>query len=338
MAETVYVITAYELNHGSPDYRGQPLDPRFVDSDRNYVYFLIDKEVPEPLEGKRTLFEKDFDPKLARAGAKHLAEWSFLLMEAQEAFCEYPFFMVSSRFYEKNLILGGDLNSEWERMFAYLRRYRWGYLPSYNRPLRWLHYDFDKQVAYGKRYGFSPFNPESFSVVEDLWGVRIPEEYPAWTDLQCNYIGFASREDLLAYVDFYRPFFEFFFDEEWEVKRDLTPYVRNTLLHYRNEKPLTYLLEFLSHLFFFARDLPFFALHYRGYYEIEERHQRLRMLEPARWSRNPAWIASWLALTRVFQPLWPHVPPALQGRVVRVRVALEDLLRRRRRRALTPTA
>ncbi len=200
MAETIYVITFYDLNHAQPDYRGEPLNAKFLDTDRNYVWFLIDKEVPEPLQGRKVLFEKDFNPQLARAAAKHLAEWAFLLMEVEHGFCEYPFFMTSSRFYEKNIKLGGDLNSEWDRLFSYLGRYGYGYLPSYNRRLRWLDYDYEKLAAMGKKDKFSPFNERSFDVVEELFGVRIPDDYPAWTDLQCNYIGFNTREDLLAYV------------------------------------------------------------------------------------------------------------------------------------------
>lgn len=316
MAETIYVLTFYELNHGLPDYRGEPLNPRFLETDRNYVWFLIDEEVPKPLEGRKIVFETDFDPRLARAGAKHLAEWSFLLMEVEHAFCEYPFFMVSSRFYEKNIKLGGDLNTEWDKIFSYLRRYGWGYLPSYNRRLRWLDYAFEKQAAWGHKEKFSPFNQRSFDVVEDLFGVNIPREYTAWTDLQCNYIGFNSREHLLEYVEYYRPFFDYFFDEDWELKRDVAPFVKPAL-EYRNEKPLTYLLEFISHLFFFARGHPFFALHYQGYYEIEERRKKMRLLERGFWFRRPRWLADWLFSTRVVQPIWPYLSEEMQLRLGR---------------------
>ncbi len=311
MAPTVYVITNYAQNHGCPDYRGQPLDPRFLDSDRNYVYFLIDQEVPELLRDKRVLFEKQIDPRLARFGAKHMAEWAFFLMEAEHAFCEYPFYAISSRFYEKNAMLGGDLNSEWDRIFAGLERYGWGYLPSYDRPLRWLDYEYEKQTKWGSKVRFNPFNERSFDVVNDLFGVKIPEQYTAWTDLQCNYIGFRSREDLLAYVEFYRPFFDYFFDAEWELRRDLTPFVKSATA-FRNEKPLTYLLEFISHLFFFARDLPFFALHYQGFYEIDERRRRLKRLERPSW-HTPGWLANWYFMTRVVQPAWPYFTPERQG-------------------------
>jgi len=327
MAPTVYVITHYAQNHGSPDYRGMPLDPRFVESDNNYVYFLIDDEVPEPLKGKRVLFEKEIDARLARLGAKHLAEWSFFLMESEHSFCEYPFFAVSSRFYEKNFKLGRDLNSEWDRLFDYLRHYRWGYLPSYNRRLRWLHYEHEKQAALGAKEEFTPFNQRSFTIVNDLFGVKIPEEYGGWTDLQCNYIGFASREDLLEYVEFYRPFFDHFFDEDWELKRDPAPYVRNTLLHFRNEKPLTYLLEFISHLFFFARGLKFFALHYTGYYEIDERHGRLERLERPKWA-TPFWTVGWVFHTRVVQEVWPYLTPARRARLQRGKASLLGGLKR----------
>jgi len=53
------------------------------------------------------------------AGQRYFAEWSLLLADkTRHAFCSYPFFMVSSRFYEKNHWLRTDLNSEWERMFS----------------------------------------------------------------------------------------------------------------------------------------------------------------------------------------------------------------------------
>src|SRR3989344_9251645 len=111
MSPTIYIVTHYRFNHEGKDRK--PLDNRFLNSHRNYIYYLIDPERPKILENKRVLFEREIDPLIYLAGTKHFAEWSFLLAEAKHSFCNYPLFMISSRFYEKNCWLKNDLDQEW---------------------------------------------------------------------------------------------------------------------------------------------------------------------------------------------------------------------------------
>lgn len=294
MAPTIYVITYYEFNHNTPPERDKPLDPRLLASDHHYVYYLIDQSVPAPLQGKPVLLEQQIDPVLYEAGGRHLGEWSFLLAEAQHAFCEYPLFMISSRFYQKNRFLQTDLNVEWERLFGYLAQYGWGYLPSYDRPLDWIGFDWQRMKRQASTVQFVPFTAQTFPLIEELYGVRIPADYPAMSDLACNYIGFQSREHLLAYVDFYRPLIHTFFDAQYRPIRDLAPYIR-TMGVYPNEKPFTFYLEFMSHLFFYQRAQKVFALHYDGYYEVDERHQQFRRLAKIAvpWHQGLQWRLRW---------------------------------------------
>lgn len=260
---TVYVITYHEFNHKKTN----PLDARFLKSDRNYTYYLIDKKIPVELENKSVILEHSLDPALHFAGGKHFGEWSFLLAEEKHSFCHYPFFMISSRFYEKNQWLRTDLNREWDTIFSYLNEYGFGYLPSYDRPLRWI--DLEKSRKSPNKFTFNPFTEKTYSLTREIFGVQIPEQYQYTADLFCNYIGFNSREELLSYVQFYRPLINFFFDADYKLKRDLSPYVKQTGV-FRNEKPFTFLLELLCHLYFFQSQKPYFALHYDGYYGIDE--------------------------------------------------------------------
>ena len=127
---SVYVITNHRFNH----HIGRlPLDRRLAQSGHNIVFYLIDDTCPPALKGRQFILEKQIDPLLATAGKRYFAEWSFLLAEAAHGFCSYPFFTISSRFYEKNTWLKSDLNSQWDRLFGFLEDYGWGYLPSYDR-------------------------------------------------------------------------------------------------------------------------------------------------------------------------------------------------------------
>ncbi len=327
MASTIYVITFYELNHNTPGHRDTPLDPRFLDSDRNYVYYLIDEALPEPLRGKRVLFEKQIDPTLYKAGAIHLGEWSFLLAEVKHGFCEYPFFMISSRFYQKNTFLQTDLNVEWETIFNYLQQYGWGFLPSYDRPLGWVDFEWRDPKSFGYRYQFflHRFTDSAFPLIDELYDVRIPEDYPAMSDLQCNYIGFQSRQHLLDYVGFYQPLIDTFFDEEINPIQDLSRYVRLTN-QFRNEKPFTFYLEAFSHLFFFKKRLKAFALHYKGYYEVDERNKAIRRLakidvprsQGFRWSLR--W--NWHVLKESLYGPYRHLPYPVRQVYRRVKAIL----------------
>lgn len=259
-----------------------PLDKRFLESSRNYIYYLIDKEVPPILKDKPTVLESNMDPLLYKAGGRYLGEWSFLLNEAKYGFAQYPLFMISSRFYEKNQWLYRNLNDEWDELFSYFQKYQWGYLPSYDRPLRWIDLAWEKFVRKKMwKYQFFPFTEQTYSLIEQVFGTNIPKDYRYTADLFCNYIGFRDRQSLLKYVDFYRPLLDFFFDDCYELKQDLSPYVRRQG-HHRNEKVFTFFLEVISHLFFFKEKQKYFSLHYDGYYEIDEANRHMQCVEKFR--------------------------------------------------------
>ncbi len=279
MNPTIYVITYHAFNHGTMRLGGEkPIDRRFLDGDGNYVYYLIDRKVPESLRKKPTILEYDLDPVLHKAGGKFFGEWSFLLAEEKHSFCQYPLFMISSRFYEKNNWLFRDLNTEWNTLFSYLEKYGWGYLPSYDRPLRWIDMDWKNKLKKEVwRYIFFPWKEPLFDLTKKIFGVDIPSDYRFSADLQCNYIGFRSRQELLEYVAFYRPLLDFFFDESYELTRDLNPYLRSA--GFPNEKIFTFFLELLSHLFFFQKKKNYFALHYDGYYVVDEHQKSMHLLE-----------------------------------------------------------
>lgn len=277
MNPTIYVITYHEFNHGRPK---NPLSRKFLESDKNYVFYLIDKKIPPDLQEKQVILEYDLDPILHSAGGKHLGEWSFLLAEEKHAFCQYPFFMISSRFYEKNRWLRADLNEEWEYLFSLFHEYGWGYLPSYDRPMRWIDLSWEKRIKKKSwKHIFFPFTEKTFQLTKELFHVDIPKDYNFTADLFCNYIGFRTRDELLQYVHFYRPLFHYFFHSDYSLKTDLSPYVRSTG-SFRNEKPFTFLLEFLCHLFFFKQREKYFALHYDGYYVVDEAKKDLCCIEP----------------------------------------------------------
>jgi hypothetical protein len=273
----IYVLTAHEFNH-DPKLGKPPLDSRFLDSDRNYIFYLIDKKIPPALSVKSVILENQIDPLLAEAGKNYLGEWAFLLAEAKHSFCQYPFFMISSRFYQKNRWLRTNLNREWDRLFLLLEKYGWGYLPSYDRPLRWIDLEWKAKIQKQSwKHRFFPFTEETFRLVQELYSVRIPEEYRAFSDFFCNYIGFKSRSQLMDYVNFYRPLIQTVFDEHYHPRTDIDRYARKTGA-FRNEKPFTFVLEWFSHLFFYQKNLPCFALHYDGYYEVDERKQKYTQL------------------------------------------------------------
>ncbi len=171
---TIYVITYHRFNH---EEKGRlPLDHRFLKTDHRYVFYLIDKATPPPLRKKEVLFEHEIDLPLHHAGAKYFAEWSFLLAEAKHSFCTYPFFMVSSRFYEKNRWLLQDLNQNWELLFSQFKTYGWGYLPSYDRPFHWL--DLKKNIdnlSQGKKNRFFPLTLDAFSLIQRLYQIDVPK-------------------------------------------------------------------------------------------------------------------------------------------------------------------
>ncbi len=266
---TIYVVTHYAFNHQGEGKT--ELDSRFLNSNKNYVYFLIDHECPSILHGKHVIYEKTFGPLLQEAGKKHFAEWSFLLAEAEQPFCEYPLFLISSRFYEKNRWLIKNLDEEWDRLFAYLEQYGVGVLPSYDRKFSWLDIWCSASRPEYKNAGFA-FHDRLFALYNELYGVKIPEEYRYSPDFGCNYLGFRDRSELMSYVNFHKKIISYFFNEQYMPKTNIYDYVltKNT---YRNEKTFTFVIETYSKLYFFCNQKKYFGMHYDGYYEINEKEQ-----------------------------------------------------------------
>lgn len=265
---TAYILTAYRFNHLS---RGVPIDPRLLARPDDTIFYFVEPEgAPAGFEAP-ALAEVDIFPEIGEAGKRHLAEWSFLLAEYYRPFARYPFYMVSSRFYEKNERLPGSLYDYSEEWFGRLREYGYGYWPSYNRQL-----GFEDLCEYFQ-IGRLGMKQEGLELLERLYGVKFLSEYRWFSDFFCNYLGFQSRAHFEAYVEFYLPLIEMFFDRQWRVKEDYEKYVRRRDV-FRQEKPFTLLLELASHLFFYGRDIPFFGLHYDGVYAVDERRAKLTRL------------------------------------------------------------
>lgn len=242
---------------------------------------MIDSSVPPCLQSKNCLLEKNLDPDLHLAGAQHFAEWSFLLCEEKHAFCTYPFFMISSRFYEKNHWLTKTLDEEWENLFKYLEQYGWGFLPSYDRPFRWI--DLQQAKRKKEKYGnniFFPFTDKCFEVISSTYQIKTFKDYKYVPDLFCNYIGFRSRENLLEYVSFYKKLIHCFFDANLNLKVNLKDYIESSegVLNNKPLKPFTFILEIFSHLFFYDNGCDYFSLHYNGYLQINSSKAKDKML------------------------------------------------------------
>jgi hypothetical protein len=92
---TVYLITAYRHNHVE---RGTPVDPRFLESDRDFVFYFVDKEGAVPGFEHPSIAEVKIHPEIQLAGQRHFGEWTFLLTEYKKRFARYPLFMISTRF------------------------------------------------------------------------------------------------------------------------------------------------------------------------------------------------------------------------------------------------
>lgn len=273
---TVYVITNLKANHNpdNPDlHRRLSVDPRLLVSDHPYVFYLTDEKPIKTPEFSNAIWEVELDPVLHKAGKDHLAEWSFLLAEEKYGFCSYPFFMISSRFYMKNEWLLTDLNKEWNTLFSHFNSYTHGFLPSYCRPMRWVKFS----ALINNPRVFFPFSQKFFKLTEDLFQTRIPENYPVFPDLGCHYLGFKDRKALLDYVGFYKPILNYFFTDNFKQTHDIASFVRKSG-HYPNEKPLTFLFETLSHLYFHKTQTKFFALHYDGYYDVDLQAKKMRRL------------------------------------------------------------
>lgn len=274
MKPTIYVITYHKFNHNLSRSGAKPIDPRFINTDKNYVFYLIDKERPEILNNKQVLLEHEIDSLLPEAGRNYFAEWTFLLAEAKHSFCNYPLFMTSSRFYEKNITLTTDLNKEWDYLFSQFNKYRFGWLSSYDRPLRWIPLRVKKYIERFEYGYFFPFTQKAYDISCDILNLKNNDEFTSSPDLFCNYIGFKDRSALLDYVNFYKPLIDYFFDENLRPKVDLNEYVKYSG-NFRNEKPFTFLLEFFSHAFFLKSHSKIFTMHYDGYFEVDIRHKKI---------------------------------------------------------------
>ena len=272
--ETIYLITAYRHNHIE---RNTPVDSRFMDSHCNYMFYFVDKEGEFPGFPRRSIAEVAINPAIQRPGQLHFGEWTFLLTEYRYAFAEYPCFMISTRFYEKNQRLRLPLDQLWDDVFAYLRRYRYGYLPSYQRNFGFIDY----QIYY--KHSLLGTALEAVDLINRLYGIDFLQDCRYFSDFFCNYIGFASRRELIDYVNFYMPIISYFFDEEYREIRPVSDYMQRLSdvqrPGFRAEKPFTLLMEMISHLFFYMTKTPFFGLSYDGFYEVDERLATGRLLK-----------------------------------------------------------
>ena len=133
---------------------------------------------------------------------------------------------------------------------------------------------------------------------QELYGIELFKDYPRIPELLCQYLGFRNRTSLLNYIAFYRPIIDFFFTASYKLKEPIGRFAATTG-GFPNEKPLTFVFEFLSHLFFFQKRELFFCLHYDGYYELDMAHGRHRKLlsypiaPTQRMKRRLAFWISW---------------------------------------------
>jgi len=281
-AGTFYVVTAYERTHLRLN---KPIDPRFLAAEENTSYYVVDPQ-PDPNWPlpRRRVIEHQLNPKLGELGRDHMGEWSFLLNEYERGFASYPFYVISSRFYEKNPRLRASLAQLSDYLFAGLSRYGWGYLPSYDRPP-----GYEDLRGYSKSAHLG-ITPTGIDLIRSIYGIDMLRDGRWFSDFFCNYIGFQSRDHLKRYVDFYRPLLDHFFDAHWQLKRSVAPYSRTTGV-YHKEKPLTFLFEMVSHLFFFKNQLPFFGFHPESFFEIHEHEAGIETITdlPASLDAREAW-------------------------------------------------
>lgn len=278
---TIYLVTAYRHNHLD---RGVPVDRRFTESDRNFQFYFVDPQGAPPGLENRGIAEMDLDPSLQIPGKRQLAEWTFFFAEHRHRFASYPFYVISTRFYEKNERMVGTLDDYWDDAFRHLNDYGFGYLPSYNRD-----FGFEDLDSYFLN-NYLAITLENVHLVKKLYGFDVLN-HRYMSDFYCNYIGFRSREEFEAYFEFFRPIFDVFFDEQLNEKIDASAYIQalNALQQqgFRNEKPLSLLLELVSHLPFVLWDRPFVGLSYDGFYEVDERRLNGRLIQPAGESLRP---------------------------------------------------
>ena len=278
---TVYLITAYRHNHVE---RATPVDPRFLQSARNYVFYFVDEEGAVPGFEHRSIAEMAIHPEIQLAGQRHFGEWTFLLTEYKHRFARYPLFMISTRFYEKNRRLTLSLDELWDDLFYYLNQYGYGYLPSYDRD-----FGYEDFVRY---YETSLIGTtlEGVDLINRMYEIDFMTECRHFSDFFCNYIGFAGRQELEHYIEFYLPMINYFFDETYREIRPVQSYVQRLsqvqLPGFRAEKPFTLLMEQISHLFFYKNRVKFIGLSYDGFYEVDERLATGRVLKQIGTSRG----------------------------------------------------
>ena len=265
---SLYVITAYKFNHVD---RSRPIDTRFFEADINAKFYFVDAAGAPDEFNHFHVEERLINPSITGIGSRMIAEWSFLLTELEKPFATYPFYMVSSRFFEKNAMLTADFSRVLTEAFESLEQYGWGYLPSYDRPANF------QDLSYYKLVGYLGIKDEGIAYIDGFYGVRYIDQYKYFSDFFCNYIGFHSRDHLVEYVNFYLPFIRRFLDTKWNLINNPAHYVRLTNT-YRNEKPFTFLLELISHLFFFFYGLKFSGVSYDGIYEVDERNIAMKPL------------------------------------------------------------
>lgn len=269
---TIHVLTALDHNHRQ---RPMPLDARFLAPAAPHAFYFFDPDLDLAGFPGLALRESDVAPNMAEAGRRHLAEWTFLLAEYERPFLGYPFFATSSRFYEKNTRLARPLPHYAEDLFALLERYGWGYLPSYDRDFGFC--DMEEYIE----KGYLGTTGAGQDFIAELYGVRMPEQYRYVSDFWCNYIGFHSRIHLERYVEFYLPMLRRFFTPDWQQAEDyLAMGLVRSDVAFRALKPLTLLLEQVSHMFFLKNRIPFFGLHYDGFHEVREWEASSTLIQP----------------------------------------------------------
>ena len=176
----------------------------------------------------------------------------------------YPFFVISSRFYEKNLRLAAELPVYDALITPALERFGYGYLPSYDRDT--LFEDLRDYFRLG-RLGMIE---AGISFAHDLFGVRPSVDYRFISDFFCNYIGFRDRAAFDAYFATMRMALDAFVGPDMEIIRSYEGIVRRRNV-FRNEKPLTLFLEMCSHMHFYREQARFAGLKYDGLYDVDER-------------------------------------------------------------------
>lgn len=141
---------------------------------------------------------------------------------------------------------------------------------------------------------------KAFDLIESLYGIKIERDSPYFTDFFCDYFGFKTFDHFAKYMDFNMPMIDHFLTKDFELKVDLSEYFYIGCSTHRTEKPVTFLLEYFSHLFFALEKQPFFAHHYTGLYEIYThekkivRQKKFHIPFLTRFVRRFHWMWMWM--------------------------------------------